>query len=356
MLLRSVSTRLLPLCRRNLPLAFPRRAFGLTPTPVPVFQRFTPRRPYSDTTARRLEEEGLPLPKSGPTKAALVGYAEAQWMDLAPRYLPAGWSTAWKDWDYLLTLFAYSPYFLRLPQIEMLVNVQYAIAGEVKPIAYNSDKDAVIFAVYSTEDPEYQSDAEQSDSEEGGGGSFSVEIFYLNYRTFSIYSFDAEHAPNVPPPQSIEELVDLMTGAESPESVPLYKLDPDPEGQAALDRILARDASVIPELQEKYLAYEPRPTTEAEEIPEQNEVERERKARLAEAIENTRRYIREAEDEFLAEQEETRKMKEQEGMEMAETQDEQQAYAEIRTALDDAKTKLREMEQVWNSRYAPDRI
>ncbi|KAJ7064569.1 hypothetical protein C8F01DRAFT_1354005 [Mycena amicta] len=52
-----------------------------------------------------------------------------------------------KNWDYLRTLFAYSLYFLRLPQIHMLVNVKYAIPGDVKPVMYSSKHEVLVLAV-----------------------------------------------------------------------------------------------------------------------------------------------------------------------------------------------------------------
>ncbi|KAJ7304511.1 hypothetical protein DFH08DRAFT_976689 [Mycena albidolilacea] len=73
------------------------------------------------TAQVRILEEGIPLQHSGLTTASLLAYGAAHWP--APDVLPAGWRADWAQWDYLLTLFAFSPYFLRLPQIEMLVNV-----------------------------------------------------------------------------------------------------------------------------------------------------------------------------------------------------------------------------------------
>ncbi|KAJ7752885.1 hypothetical protein B0H16DRAFT_780883 [Mycena metata] len=100
-------------------------------------------RAYSDDAQTRIQDEGIPLHNSGPTTAALLAYAQTHWP--APSVIPPGWSADWRKWDYLLTLFAFSPYFLRLPQIEMLVNVKYAIPGEVRPIMFSTARESVVF-------------------------------------------------------------------------------------------------------------------------------------------------------------------------------------------------------------------
>ncbi|KAJ7056304.1 hypothetical protein C8F01DRAFT_1311057 [Mycena amicta] len=172
--------------------------------PRPTLRLPVIRRQYPDAAKARIEEKGIPLPNYGPTTAALLAYAESHW--LPPTV----------NWDYVLTLFraAYSPYFLRLPQIEMRVNVKYAIPGEVKPVMYSSEHEALVFAV----DREDNGDAKpreaerHSDEEEDG----SAEVFYLNCRTFELYAFDPEHAPNVPPPETIHELLILIGTAPPP--------------------------------------------------------------------------------------------------------------------------------------------
>jgi hypothetical protein len=48
----------------------------------------------------------------------------------------------------------FSPYFLRLPQIEMLVSVQYGMPGEVRPIMYSDTRESVLFSVELGHDPD----------------------------------------------------------------------------------------------------------------------------------------------------------------------------------------------------------
>jgi hypothetical protein len=133
----------------------------------------------------------------------------------APNVLPTSWSADWARWDYPLTLFAFSPYFLHLPQIEMLVSIKYGIPGEVRPIMYSDVREALLF---STEVPD-QPDQPDSDpisntpnahtvqppkhTQDGDGAGF---VFLLKYRTFELWTYDPDtsvslqHAPRVRPP------------------------------------------------------------------------------------------------------------------------------------------------------------
>jgi hypothetical protein len=58
----------------------------------------------------------------------------------------------------------------------------------------------------------------------------------------------------------------LMAAAPTPEGVPMLKFEPDAEGEAALQRILDRDASVIPPRESDFLGYAPRATEPDEEL------------------------------------------------------------------------------------------
>jgi hypothetical protein len=74
-------------------------------------------------------------------------------------------------------------------------------------------------------------------------------------------------------PDTVEEIVLLVAAAPTPEGVPMVKLEPDPEGEAALVRILERDASVIPLLESNFLGYAPRATEPDEELMRADEAE-----------------------------------------------------------------------------------
>ncbi|KAJ7812180.1 hypothetical protein B0H14DRAFT_3879760 [Mycena olivaceomarginata] len=88
----------------------------------------------------------------GARRSLLVAYGAAHWP--APDVLPASWSADWARWDHPLTLFAFSPYFLRLPQIEMLVSVKYGIPGEVRPIMYSNAREALLFSTEVLDQPD----------------------------------------------------------------------------------------------------------------------------------------------------------------------------------------------------------
>ncbi|KAJ7750104.1 hypothetical protein DFH07DRAFT_1062214 [Mycena maculata] len=296
-------------------------------------------RTYSDDANSRIADEGLPLHNSGPTTAALLAYAEAQWA--SPSVIPPGWSTDWRNWDYLLTFFAFSPYFLRLPQIEMLVNIKYAVQGEVRPLMYSPTRDALVFQIDLSDGP-------------GVGGEGAAEIFLLDCRAMTLWTYDADQATNTP--DTIDELVLLIGAAPTPEGVPMMQLEPDPEGEAALKRVLARDASVIPLLEDEFLGYAPRVTKEEEELANVDEEDKARKTKLAEAITRARGYVAQAEEELRLEGRDLRALRaEQEsGSEeniKAEIRQDMTALAEMREAVDEAKAKLAEMEETWVARY-----
>nr|GAT57516.1 predicted protein [Mycena chlorophos] len=350
-------------CRRHALQALSIRAYGaptalfhslqvgprrLVPAGTPGSKIEQRHRRYASVDAKaRLEVHGLPLVNSGPTTAALLAYADAHWPSPPPEVTPAGWSTDWKNWDYLLTLFAYSPYYLRLPQIEMLVNVKYEVPGEVRPIMYHPTEETLIFII-EREASDDEGNAKEGDGEQVGG----AEIYYLNCRTFDLFAFDPDHAPNIPVPEDIEELVTLIGTAPAPasESIPLVQLEPSPDGEAALKRILERDESVIPLLAADFLGYTPKATTPEQELADPDEIDKTRRAKLAEAIQNAREYIRETEEELEKEAADVQMMRAK-GQLPVTPGDEEQAYAHMRAALQEAKGKLKELEAVWEGKY-----
>ncbi|KAJ7034432.1 hypothetical protein C8F04DRAFT_573402 [Mycena alexandri] len=250
---------------------------------------------------------------SGPTTAALLAYAQTHW--LAPSVIPPGWSADWRKWDYLLTLFAFSPYFLRLPQIEMLVNVKYAIPGEVRPIMFSKARESLVFCV----EMPAQDGAEHG--EDSGDGA--AHVFLLNCRTFDLYTYDplppttpsAKYAQNAP--DTIEELIILIGAAPTPAAVPMLQLEPDEDGDAVLQRILNRDPTVVSVLEDEYLGYAPRVTTREEELFDPNnpkdqasaEAARRQRAALGQAIEAARATVRETEAELERDEAEVRKLR-----------------------------------------------
>jgi hypothetical protein len=67
----------------------------------------------------------------------------------------------------------------------------------------------------------------------------------------------------------------LAAAAPTPEGVPMVKLEPDAEGEAPLQRILDRDASVIPLLESDFLGYASRATELDEELMSADKAEAE---------------------------------------------------------------------------------
>ncbi|KAK7024786.1 hypothetical protein R3P38DRAFT_2530349 [Favolaschia claudopus] len=326
-----------------------RQAFAVTVkrpnSLLQAWQRGANIRQYSDEAQTRIEEEGIPLVNSGPTTASLLAYAEANWP--SPSVIPPGWSSNWQNWDYLLTLFAFSPYFLRLPQIEMLVNVKFGIPGEVKPIMYSDARQSVLFSTEVPTDPEMPG----SDSRADGAGY----VFLLNCKTFEIWTYDPERGENAP--DTIEELVLLVGAAPTPEGVPMKKLEPEPEGEAALKRILDRDPTVISLLEDEFLGYAPRATERDEELVDANKAAAKHKEKFAEAIRDLREYVRETEVELAKDEMELRELRETGSTEWEDEEKgfrlDEEAHMQMRAALEDTKEKLEDWERLWTESYGP---
>ncbi|KAJ6478117.1 hypothetical protein C8R47DRAFT_1139378 [Mycena vitilis] len=298
---------------------------------------------YSDEARDRIAEEGIPLQNSGPTTATLLAYAAANWP--SPSVIPPGWSNNWKHWDYLLTLFAYSPYFLRLPQIEMLINIKFGIPGEVRPIMYSDERESVVFSTEITPDPDGPDDV----APDGAG-----HVFLLNCRTFDVYTYDAEQSENAP--DTIEELVLLIAAAPTPEGVPMAQLELDPEGEAVLQRILARDASVIPLLESDFLGYAPRATERDEELVSADDAAAAQKDKLADAIRRVRAHVVQTEQELALDEAELADLRASGSPELQEKEGlvlDEEAHAQMHLALEEAKVQLREWEQLWTQSYGP---
>jgi hypothetical protein len=86
-------------------------------------------------------------------------------------------------------------------------------------------------------------------------------VFLFNCRTFELYTFDATRAKHAAP-HTVEEIVLLVASALTPKG----RLEPDAEGEAVLQRILDRDATVIPLLESDFRGYALRATELDEEL------------------------------------------------------------------------------------------
>lgn len=178
----------------------------------------------------------LPLKHDGQL-AQIVKRAKEVWPPPS-KSIPSGWSCAWESWPHLLTFYWFSPYFLMLPQIEMVVNITYKIPGETRPILFStSDHEREVFIFTLVNDP----------------------------AQFFLYDCGTQELSKILGVSTEDALIEkLGEGKEGGErgmgSLQLETLRPDAEGQSAIERILRRDDTVIPLLAEKFLDYTPEPT------------------------------------------------------------------------------------------------
>ncbi|KAJ7923432.1 hypothetical protein B0H13DRAFT_1979801 [Mycena leptocephala] len=219
----------------------------------------------------------------------------------------------------------------------MLVNVKYAIPGQVRPIIYSDARECVLFWTEIPQDPD-----EPPDAVLDGAG----HVFLLNCRTFELYTYDGTHAKHAP--DTVEEIVLLVAAAPTPEGVPMVKLEPDAEGEAALQRILDRDASVIPLLESDFLGYAPRATEPDEELMSADEAAARQKEKFTQAIRNIEAYVAQTEEELAADATELADLRAVGGLDKDE-----EAHAKMRVHLEDAKEKLKALRKTWTESYGP---
>lgn len=143
-----------------------------------------------------------------------------------------------------MTFFHPSPYFLMLPQVEMIMNIKYGLKGTMVPVFFSNEKNASIFRL---ENPP------------GGVSTENEKYFYVDIG-------------NDKPVSKLEEVhnsVDLVRMLEAQGvtgELSRTALSPHPEGTSTLDRILERDLSVIP-IASEFLGYTPAVTEPIEELP-----------------------------------------------------------------------------------------
>ncbi|KAG5652119.1 hypothetical protein H0H81_006256 [Sphagnurus paluster] len=212
------------------PRQLPRPAIPLAVRRYSELSQSTPPPP---TSTQRLATEGVTIPIQPPEYLAILSRATQVWP--APPSIPAGWSASWADWSYLLTFYWLSPYFLMLPQIEMLVNIRYALPGETRPVLFQNDSQRFVFTTV------------------------------LNPNRFFLFDGAANALFRIKGARDESALVAIMAQGEHALQAALIPMVPNPEGDAALARILDRDGSVVPLLAEKFLDYTPVPTTPWEE-------------------------------------------------------------------------------------------
>lgn len=162
----------------------------------------------------------------------IIAHAKKVWP--SPATVPTGWSCAWEEWPLMLTFYWFSPYYLMLPQIEMLVNIRYAIPGETRPLLFHAETHAFFFTLVAD----------------------STRFFFWDQPHNTLYRV-----------QGVQSADDLAVRVEADFPTlqsSMIRLETDPAGEDAINRILARDETVIPVLTQ-FLDYTPTPTQQMEE-------------------------------------------------------------------------------------------
>ncbi|KDQ26748.1 hypothetical protein PLEOSDRAFT_1084523 [Pleurotus ostreatus PC15] len=148
--------------------------------------------------------------------------------------LPSGWSDEWETWPYFFTYFWRSPYFLRLPSLQMIVNIQHQIPGIIEPVMYSTTSESVV--AFMVNDVCYVARV--------AGGSIGL---------WSLEDLKTD-----------QDIFEFLENNRWKERDPLL---PTEQGMATVQRIRDRDPTVTKTLYEEgYLDFEPQPTTEEEEM------------------------------------------------------------------------------------------
>ncbi|KAJ7910815.1 hypothetical protein B0H13DRAFT_2011230 [Mycena leptocephala] len=205
----------------------------------------------------------------------------------------------------------------------MLVNVKYAIPGQVRPIISSGARECVLFWTEIPQDPDEPPDAVP----DGAGHVF------LNCPTFELYTYDGARAKRAHTADTVEEIMLLVAAAPTPEGVPMLKLEPDAEGEAALQRILDRDPSIFPLLESDFLGHG---------------------GTFTQAIRNIEAYVAQMEEELAADKVELADLRAVGSPELLEREGldrDEEAHAKMRVHLEDAKEKLKALRKadgiVW---------
>lgn len=220
------------------------------------------RKPTPSPTEAQLEDDEMDFVIDPDEVHAVIQTAKSTW----PTHpnLPSGWSSDWSKWSHLLTFFYPAPYyFLRLPQIEMFVNIRHAIRGDVLPLAYNNSLEGFVFTTIRRTPPR----------------DLGNRFYYIDWKRQELFRIEEGEGGGT----SEKRMVQLLRDSRGIEGMNLVKLRPDPEGDRVVQRILDHDDTVIPLLGEKYLEYTPAPTEalldhyigEAEALTQGEEVQEE---------------------------------------------------------------------------------
>ncbi|TFK64949.1 hypothetical protein BDN72DRAFT_846168 [Pluteus cervinus] len=174
--------------------------------------------------------------------ASFRSEALSQWpTPCSERPLPSGWSRQWDQWPYLMTLYWPSPYFLMLPQIEMVVNLMFGVKAETRPLAFWKG---------------------EGELEKGVGGVFvftlkpvgetsetKARFFLLDSIQQELYEFSSSDAGVTTEDELVQYLHTYSTPEELFESPQVRPMNPSGTGMKLVGRILERDEGVIEDLE-----------------------------------------------------------------------------------------------------------
>lgn len=161
----------------------------------------------------------------------------------------------WARFPYFMTYVAPSPYYLMLPQLQMIVNIKYGLRGDVVPLMYDPKHEALVFSMRRWAE---------------GIEAASPHFYWLHCPSGEVSEFLL--------PDNSDELDTLMARWEDAEEnltsllsavgirqAPQTPLEPDAKGLEVINRIMERDPGVIEVLENDYFSFKIAPTTEEEE-------------------------------------------------------------------------------------------
>jgi hypothetical protein len=128
----------------------------------------------------------------------------------------------------------------------------------------------------------------------------------------------------------------------------MVKLEPDVEGEAALTRILDRDAGIIPLLESDFGGYASLATEPDKELMSADEVRARQREKFTQAIRNVEVYVPQTEELADLRAVGSPEQLEQEGLEKDE-----EAHAKMWAHLEDARERVKVLRKAWTESYGP---
>ncbi|KAI4520866.1 hypothetical protein K523DRAFT_247261 [Schizophyllum commune Tattone D] len=162
----------------------------------------------------------------------------------------------WARFPYFMTYIPPSPYYLMLPQLQMVVNIKYGLKGAVVPQMYDPKHEALVFAMRRWD--------------EGDVEAAAPRYYWLHCPTGEVSEFllpdmsGAEESLAARWESAEESLTELLS-AVSVQEAPQIPLEADAKGLAIIERIMNRDPTVIDVLEKEYFGFKISPTTEEQE-------------------------------------------------------------------------------------------